>query len=83
MDNKLYLVISYLQQNSDYAAQIKVNGIYQKLELAIERQLEILEHKIKIVNNYEKHIYTGFNNRVSWIKESNLGDLNDFDIRPI
>ena len=29
MDNKLYLVISYLQQNSDYAAQVKVNGIYQ------------------------------------------------------
>ena len=73
----LYLVISYRTYQSP--ANIVINGIYNTYEEADNRQLEICSGKRKPCS--DKCVY-GYGQICSWIKEINVGDLNNFTLGP-
>lgn len=73
----MYLVVSYTPSYS--AAKVFINGIYETLEEAENRQLEVCGGLVERTPYGNNSVY-GANGLISWTKHMKRGDLEKMDI---
>ena len=71
----LYMVVSYHpMENTERGANVLVNGIYEKKELAVSRQKVLCGGDITPTFSNNNSV-VGANGLISWIKQIHLGDF--------